>query len=94
MPEKEDLAEFHEPRCVAVGYVLQPLDFKGGLVGGASRAGAGVMISGGEAAQDGEREMGARRWPDLALQALAYRLAAYAMLNLLDDAAMLAMMFC
>ncbi len=27
-------------------------------------------------------------------QALLYRLAAYAMLNLLDDAAMLAMMFC
>lgn len=94
MPEKEDLAEFHDSRCVAVGYVPYPVDFRGGLVCGASRAGAGAMMSGGEAAQDGELEMGGRPWPGLALQALVYRLAAYAMLNLLDDAAMLALMFC
>ena len=36
--------------------------------------------------------MAGLEWSDV--HALAYRLAGYALLNLLDDAAMLALMFC
>lgn len=48
----------------------------------------------GHRSADGLVALALQEWRGFHLEAVLYRLAAYAMLNLLDDAAMLAMMFC